>query len=124
MALILDNIQSWIDLGWRLGNYCDAYEVSDAHGEQSNDTELAVENGFGSDGWDEIERLPALNPRQRPEEFNQMLRALARTMAELHNNLATAYAVFKTGQFFSEEELDDGESEDISRFLAAIDEFQ
>jgi hypothetical protein len=95
-----------------------------AHGEQSNDKELAVENGFCSDGWDKIERLPALNPRQRPKEFNQMLRALARTMAKLHNNLTTAYAVFRTGQFFSEEELDDGESGDIARFRAAIDEFQ
>jgi hypothetical protein len=44
-------------------------------------------------------------------------------MAGSYNNLATAYAVYKTQQFFTEEEQRDANSKPATRFRDAVREY-
>ena len=57
--------------------------------------------------WDEDEmnEWPGKSPRQRPAFFELIFGAMIRTMAELHSNSATAYAMDKTKRYFEEEQL-------------------
>jgi hypothetical protein len=117
LAAIPDEIANWIERGWRLGSYEDAYEQPEATEDDSS--EIAAES---VDEWDEDDRLPTMNPRSRPLVFNQSLRALVREMARLHNNEATAYAIDRTKMFFREEQLK-GEPKAAIRFCDARKEF-
>jgi hypothetical protein len=124
IACILDDIQSWIDLGWRLGSYEETYDDPMDEPEIDSPSDSTIVDPDDDYEWDEMERWPTQPPRKRPARFNKTLRALVRTMAASFNNSATAYAVYKTQQFFSEKELRDNESKPAERFQNAIREYE
>jgi len=102
MAFIADDIRAWLGRGWRLGSFCDDYPEPDYSDEEpadgDGDTDASAAN-------DDLERLHTLAPQRRPKEFNQVLKALVRHMAETFNNSAAAYAMDKTGRFFSDDDI-------------------
>ena len=117
IATIPYEIGSWIDRGWRLGSYEDAYEQpEDTEDDSSEVTTESV------DEWDEDNRLPTMNPRSRPRVFNKFLRALVREMARLRNNESIAYAIDRTKMFFDEKRLKE-DSKAAIRFRDAQNEF-
>jgi hypothetical protein len=117
IAAIPDEIANWIERGWRLGSYEDAYKQPEETEDDSS--EITTES---VDDWDEDDRLPTMNPRSRPRAFNKFFRALVREMARLHNNESAAYAIDRTKMFFDEERLKE-ESKAAIRFRDAQNEF-
>jgi hypothetical protein len=69
------------------------------------------------------EQLHTMRPRSRPPEFNRLLRALVREMAEIYNNWRVAYAIDRTKRFFTEEELREDSSPAKVAFSRALAEF-
>lgn len=88
--------------GWRLGSYQEHYPAFD-----ESDDETSSENveGTGSEmDWDELESLEKVIPRMRPKWFNQIVKALVRSMVEAGDDLAAAYALDRTGFVFTRRE--------------------
>jgi len=117
IATIPDDIRAWMDRGWRLGSYMDAYgtpaeEEEEQHSDQEEDDE-----------WEEMEQWPRKRPRARPRHFNRTLMALVRAMAECYNNLPEAYAIHKTKRFFAEDEIANSNSTAAKRYRDARQEY-
>ena len=124
IAVIPDTIREWVDRGWQLGSYQDAYvQPEDSEPEEAVDAEDQGSMDV-DDEWDEMERWPTKRPAARPPEFNKLLRAIVRTMAESYNNSAVAYAIDKTKRFFDDSQLKEGDSAAIKKWLAARQEFE
>lgn len=122
MATIADDIGTWLQRGWRLGSYLDAYKADDeskTEGEESSELGETVEVDD-----DVMEAWPSMPPRKRPKHFNKVLRAIIRAMAELHNNCAVAYAMWKTQRFFDEEEREGCDSPAAKKFWDAVYAFE
>jgi len=119
IALIPEELRSWVDRGWRLGSYKDVYaqpgEPEDEPGEPSVDGD--------EDEWEMMERWPTMGLRARPREFNKTLRALVREMATVLNNENIAYAIDKTKRFFDEAELKGNSSPAAKRYHDALTEY-
>lgn len=120
--MIADEIRTWVDRGWRLGSYLDAYKAAD-EAESGEEEETVVIDEGDDDEWDEMERWPTMRPQKRPAHFNKLLRAMVRTMVELRNNEATAYAMAKTQLLFDDQELKTLDSPDKERFKASQNEY-
>jgi hypothetical protein len=114
-------IRDWIERGWRLGSYEDAYE---GEVEYQHDP-LLIEPIVDIDVEDEegAKRWPMMGPRSRPPAFNKFLRALAREMAGLYNNWSIAYAMLRTNTLFTEEQLKHNKSRAAAKFNNARSEF-
>jgi hypothetical protein len=113
LALIADEIRAWVDRGWTLGSYEDAYETPDDD-DESSEVEPTTDDEI--DSYEQMERLPSLSPRSRPASFNRFLRALVRELAVNYNNLCIAYAIDQTKTFFTDNELKEGESRAKKKF--------
>jgi hypothetical protein len=123
VAEIPDDLCSWIERGWRFGSFADAY----VDPTMSDDEEPTGDSETGSSDEDVLlEELPAKPPRNRPASFNKVLRALVRTMAELDNNAAVAYAIAKTQRFFDNVEniAKENETPAIRKYRVALSEFE
>ena len=124
IALIADEIQSWIDIGWDLGSHTDdfpdVYDDSD-----SLDQEEAAEDeaSKADESVDDMDDWQKLSPRNRPKEFNKSFRALIRVMCETHNDTEKAYAMWKTKRFFSDEEVKSDTSPAARQFADATREY-
>jgi len=100
MAFIADEVRAWLGRGWRLGSYRDEYPepaYPDAPGE--------ADPPGGSPAYDVLEQMHTLAPRGRSKEFNLFFKAMIRHLAESFSNSDAAYAMEKTGRYFSEEEI-------------------
>jgi len=125
IALILDDIRSWVDRSWQLGSIEDLYatEEEETEGEEEGDGSTQCEEGEELDLDEEMETWPQMSPRKRPPHFNRLMQAMVRQMAESFNNSTVAYAIDRTKLFFSEEELKDIRSKASDRFRNAESEF-
>ncbi|REJ65360.1 MAG: hypothetical protein DWQ31_18350 [Planctomycetota bacterium] len=102
IAEIADELRSWIDRGWRLGSYEDKY--GDLHPDVYEDESEDSVADDGTDEWELMEKYPTMSPRKRPREFNRLMGALVRVMAELDNDSPAAYAMAKTKLYFEDED--------------------
>lgn len=119
IAMIPHELKSWIDLGWRFGSHDETYDPEPSE-KPTNLPSLAppeIEDDEVMDRW------PMERPAKRPAEFNLLLKAMVRTMAELFNNSDVAYAVYKTQMFFSEEQLKENRSAATDRWRKAWSDF-
>ena len=105
IALIPDELRSWIERGWRLGSYRDNYEQDEEEDELESEAIEQVEFGSVDDDWDDLDKLPSTTPRRRPRDFNRLMKALIREMSELFNNQDIAYAMDQTDRYFTEDQL-------------------
>ncbi|MAT73371.1 MAG: hypothetical protein CMJ58_28135 [Planctomycetaceae bacterium] len=123
IASIPDELNAWIDRGWRLGSSADVFD--DAHDSGGGDEEVETTDSPRDDfePADEEDAWPMLPPRKRPKEFNKLFRALIRLMCEAHNAESRAYAMWRTQRFYSDEELKKSESSVARRFKDAESEF-
>jgi hypothetical protein len=121
IACIPLEIRSWIDRGWRLGTYEDTYEKEDKRVTRFQRKPIACKWNWEDE--DEAEKWPSMRPRSRPENFNQLLKAVVREMALLDNNSAVAYAMYRTHMFFDETELEKNETPAAKKFKEAKAEF-
>jgi hypothetical protein len=115
--LIPSDLRRWLDRGWHWGSYLDAYQEE----EEDEPETLAVKplQGRGRlslNDDDEMEAMPTQPPVSRPKRFNEVFGAMLRLMVELHNNEADAYAMHKTGMFFTEEQLKKDDSPTARRW--------
>lgn len=124
-AFIPDEIRSWVDNGWRLGSYRDGYG-----GDVGEDDEQAEESATAEDtnDWsqfddDELDAWRKLPARKRPPQFNRIMRAVVRMMAETHNNLDVAYAMDKTKRYFTKKEAEDIGDNTVQQWRDATKEF-
>jgi len=101
MAFIADDIRACLDRGWRFGSFCEDYPQPD---DMADEPAVGGQAPIAADTDDDMERLHMLAPQRRPKEFNRLMKALVRHMAETFNNSAVAYAMDKTGRYFSEED--------------------
>jgi hypothetical protein len=124
LAEIGEDIASWQLLGWKVGSYLDPY-TSAADREDEDLTETLDADSLAAAEVEEEarENLPALPARRRPKAFNRLFRALVRKMAELHNNSAVAYAMWKTQRYFDEEARKECASPAVKAFEAAVRAF-
>ncbi len=121
IALISDELRTWIESGWRLGSLSAAYEQADTDDEPTGQDDLNLESV--DDGEELEERLQGMRPRSRPPDFNKLLRAFAREMTVIGNNLQTAYAIDRTQMFFSQAELRGDPSPSKQAYSRALAEF-
>jgi hypothetical protein len=95
---IPQEINYWLDLGWKYGSCTDKYEP--AHrGRKPKKSAFGPAPQIEDDA---TKQLYSMKPADRPEYFNHLLDAVVRTMAELNNNWPVAYAMDKTKMYFSE----------------------
>lgn len=122
MAHISDDLQMWLDVGWKFGSHEDRYqEPSDSQDQHDDQDEFA--DTFSAFSDDPIEQMPTLAPRLRPKEFNRLLRAMVRMMAETHNNDWVAFAMYRTQRYFSEDDLKTNNSKSAKAYAEAIEAF-
>jgi hypothetical protein len=123
MVMVPHNIRDLIDRGWRFGSYLDSYpsEIKDRDVDEVPVDPVPYYNKDWDD--DEMETWPTLRPTARPAEFNVVFGALIRTLAELYNNDAVAYAMDKTKIYFDEADLKENNSEVASRWRDKQEEF-
>jgi hypothetical protein len=114
-------IGEWIDRGWRLGSYEDAYAEEVEYKHDPSLLEPVVD--FSAEEEEIVGGWPTMSPRSRPPQFNRFLRALAREMAAIYNNSGVAYAMYQTQFFFTEEQLKDNKSRAATKFRDARCEF-
>ena len=117
---IPQEIQYWLDRGWKFGSYADSYE--EKRGRKPRKTSIDCGEIPEIDD-EEAERLPTMDPRKRPQYFNVLMQALAREMAILYNNSSVAYAMDKTKLFFGEQKSKEAETPQMKKFFAAVEEF-
>lgn len=71
IAIIPDELRLWIERGWRLGSYRDAYvqEEDDSAGcdSEAEDNDPALSD-TANDEWEDLEKLPTMSPRRRPRD--------------------------------------------------------
>lgn len=122
IAMIPHEIASMIDCGWRYGSYRDTYSTGLKRGRKRKKElpQLQIKKW----DWDEAERWEATRDG-RPAEFKTVLQAVIRTMLELHNKPAAAYAMHHTGTFFPIEDdiHTQPQSPGEEKFLAAMRKF-
>lgn len=121
IAIIPFDIRSWMDRGWRFGSYEDTYGKPDGRSNRATAKPIMID-------WDPCEedvvaRWPQMSSRKRPAVFNVFVRALAREMVKLGNNTEVAYAMAKTGMYFTEAELKENEGASARRYKQALDDF-
>ena len=95
IALIPHDIRRLVDHGWKYGSYKDGYQTERKRGRKHHTLPAMRIRKWD---FDEAASWEA-NRKDRPKEFNLVLRAIVATMAELHNNCAVAYAMLKTACF-------------------------
>jgi hypothetical protein len=94
---IPQEINYWLDLGWKYGSCTDKYEPP-----QRVRKPKKAAFGPAPDIDDEAaKQLHSMKPGDRPEYFNHLLDAVVRAMVELNNNWPVAYAMDKTKMYFS-----------------------
>lgn len=123
IATIPDELRMWIDRGWQLGSYHENYvQEDDDDEEELLESETLEPDDFtaSEDEWDDLDKLPAAAPRRRPREFNRLMKALVREMANLFNNRAVAYAMDKTGRYFTEDQLKETETATTRKWRDAL----
>jgi len=122
IAMVPYSIRAWVDRGWRLGSYLDSYPNEE---EERETDDVPVEPIPDYVDWDddEMEEWPTRRPTARPAEFNVVFGALIRTLAELHNNSAVAYAMDKTKVYFTKEQLKESDSKAARRWREREYEF-
>jgi hypothetical protein len=76
------------------------------------------------DPWEKAEQTAKARPRARPAEFNRIFRAVVSEMAHLFNNLETAYAMHKTLEIYSDDELRKDRTSRTDKFRDAQGEFR
>lgn len=124
MENIPADLKAWIDLGWRIGSYNDRYDNEDEEGEEQTETLDDDDAPFGTDP--EFERQlerPMLPPRERSKRLNLVMRALVRTMVEVHNDESVAYAMDKTKRHFTEHQLEHNDSVHAKQWCNARNEY-
>ncbi len=123
IAFIPLDIMSWLERGWRLGSFEEAYQdESDKPTRERTPKTIAMYSH--DDLGDEAEHWPTMNPRSRPPAFNQFLRALVREMASLQNNWPIAYAIDQTKVFFTEGQLKGNDARSAIKFQDAVRRFE
>lgn len=122
------DLRCWVDLGWRIGSYADRYNEPEPDDDEddvdADDGQEESGNAFPVDR--EYERSldqPMLSPRRRPKELNQVIRAMVRTMVEVHNDEAAAYAMDKTKRYFSDDQLKENDFKYAKAWRDARDEY-
>lgn len=112
MPSILDSIRRWIGLGWRLGSYGDHYPDpwADAPPEppppaRSRRKKVTLE--------EPEHRIPNRAPGRRSAEFNQLFKAMIKLLATSYSNSEVAFAMDKTGRFFSNEQIKERENDPL-----------
>jgi hypothetical protein len=122
IAMIPHEIANLIECGWRFGSYKDGYSIGSKRTRKRKKElpRLRIKKW----DWDEAEKWEATRDG-RPAEFKTVLQAVIRTMLELRNHRAVAYAMQHTGTFFGIE--DDIHAKPKSpgeeKFLAAMRDF-
>lgn len=129
IVAIPDEVRAWVERGWRLGSFMEHYEDEDGRPEQEDGPEVVASDlttfVVGDEDWPELLKLQATPHRGRPREFNILFQVVLRTMAELHNNPAVAYAMYKTQRFFAEREYrDSDEPAEVRQFRNAQRDFE
>lgn len=128
IAFIPDDIGRWMEMGWRIGSYQDAYAQDDEYDEGPMGETASAPAEDAEDDWRQLDdkvidgwrKLPA---RKRPARYNRILRALVRLMAETYNNWEVAYAMDKTKQLYTEKESKDFDDPGADRWRKARNEF-
>ncbi len=118
--------ECWLDLGRRIGSYADRYNETDDDEDdvEADDGQEESGNAFPVDK--EYERsleqpMPSL--RHRSKELNRIIRAMVRTMAQVHNDEAVAYAIDKTKRYFADDQLQENDSKYAKAWRDARDEY-
>lgn len=105
IAMVPFRIADWLNRGWRLGSYMDSYRR-----QRKSRTKHSIEplssKDFADHDEDEMDTWPSQPPSARPAQFNRIFDAMIRTMAELHSNSSTAYAMSITKRLYSQSEVD------------------
>lgn len=124
IPFIPDLIRVWIDHGWRLGSYRDAYPDPDDAVAMA--TSEADDDDDGGDEWEEAEKAQEKTWKGRSAESNRIFKALIRHMAETFDNDSAAYAFDRTGRFFTQREVDERKTTDadVRTFDDAAQEFE
>ncbi len=121
LAFIPDTIRGWIERGWKLGSYRDAYLAN----QPDDDADEVAASLSSDDEFDRLERLHTLPKTRRDPDFNRFFKALIREMSDGYNNLSVAYAMDKLGRLLPNEKPKAGEqlSEIARRWRDACSEF-
>jgi hypothetical protein len=95
VAFMADELRDWIARGRTLGTRSSKRRRAHSGASESEASPfLALESQFGpADDW------PGKSPKERPSDFNKLLRAIVREMAEPYNNCAVVYAIDETKTF-------------------------
>jgi hypothetical protein len=117
LAMLEDQLRGWLAMGWRLGSYVDAYPEPEIDEEEDE----ALGDAIGDDADEYV--LPTLPPRRRPAEFNRIFKALVRHMAEGFDCWDVAYAMDRTGRYFTEEQRKQKDDPAVGRWHEALREF-
>lgn len=120
LADIVVEIRSWIESGWKLGSFLDDYETDQ---ETQREPPVEITGDDCSFDGERTESWPSKKPSKRPQAFNVLFQATIRKMVEIHNNVSVAYAMAKTHQFFTEEEVKRSHAKDVLRFRNICYEF-
>lgn len=120
--MIPHEIRWIIRQGWKFGSFVDDYKVGTTRGRKRGPI-----SGLKIAEWneDEVESWEQSKSSGRPSEFNIAWKSIIATLAQLHNNVATAFAMNRTAIFFdapADPNLDDC-SEAQRRYLAAQEEY-
>lgn len=116
---IPNDLSRWLDKGWVFGSYVDGYATDEYRFDTFGEPDLPIVRPKKRDlraGDDDLDALLKVRSSKRSTYFNQIFGTMVRTMAELFNDEATAYAMHKTGMYFSELELREDKTDAARRW--------
>jgi hypothetical protein len=125
IVYIPDDIYRWVELGWRIGSYQDAYgqEDEDDKGPADKAVSVPTEDDWRQLNDEEIDGWRKLPAQKRPARYNQILRGVVRLMAATYNNWEVAYAMDKTKRLYTQLEEQVTRDPEVERWLEARHEF-
>ena len=114
IGLIPYDLRNLLDKGWRFGSAQDRYDEELRRKHKPKELPpLKLPNWSDEDELESWENLP---PKRRPAEFNLLVKALVRMMAEHFEDVEVAYAIDKTMMMFSDYELETKSTPETKRF--------